>query len=68
MSSKFHEVGSGVMVRAEGTTLHIQVDLSKRLGPSKTGKTTVVASTKGIIKAPGSDNDGVMYGFNAFIK
>ena len=64
--SKLHEVGSGVMVRAEGHLLHIVVDMTRRDGASKSGKTTIVASTKGIIKAPGHPE--VSYGFNAFVK
>lgn len=65
-STKLHEVGSGVMVRAEGNLLHIVVDLSARKGPSKSGKTQIVASTNGILRAPG--NPQVLYGFNAFTK
>jgi hypothetical protein len=63
-SSKLHEVGRGVMVKHEGNILTLTVDLSQRNGPSKTGKTVVVASTNGIVKGP----EGVSYGFNAFIK
>jgi hypothetical protein len=38
----------------EGTLLTITVDLSKELGPSKSGKTTIVASSEGNKSVPGS--------------
>lgn len=64
--NKLHEVGSGVMVRTEGSLLHIVVDLSARKGPSASGKTTVIATTKGNLKAPGFPD--VRYSFNAYTK
>jgi len=36
--------------------LTITVDLSKEFGPSKSGKTIVVASTEGNISVPGDEN------------
>jgi hypothetical protein len=36
-----------VEMKLNGDTLTITVDLSKSLGPSKSGKTVLVASTKG---------------------
>jgi hypothetical protein len=36
-----------VEMKVEGLILTIKVDLSKTFGPSKSGKTTVVASTEG---------------------
>ena len=33
--------------KIEGTKLHFTIDLSKELGPSKSGKTTMVATTSG---------------------
>lgn len=38
----------------EGTMLTITVDLSKELGPSKSGKTTIVASSEGNKSVPGT--------------
>jgi hypothetical protein len=38
-----------VASKVEGNTLTITVDLSQEFGPSKSGKTTVVASTEGNI-------------------
>ena len=39
-----------VSMKVEGNVLKIEVDLSARMGPSKSGKTTIVASTDGIAK------------------
>jgi len=39
-----------VETKIEGTKLIITVDLSKTFGPSKSGKTIIVASTEGNIK------------------
>jgi hypothetical protein len=36
-----------VEIKIEGTMLMIIVDLNKTFGPSKSGKTTVIASTEG---------------------
>ena len=36
-------------------TLTVTVDLSKELGPSKSGKTTIVASSEGNKTVPGRD-------------
>lgn len=43
-----------IKVEVKGTTATITIDLSKRLGPSSTGKTMIVATTKGNVEiAPG---------------
>ena len=39
----------------EGETLTIKVDLSKDFGPSKSGKTIIVASTEGNVSVPERD-------------
>lgn len=39
-----------VETKVEGTTLIIKVDLSKSYGPSKSGKTEIIASTEGNAK------------------
>ncbi len=48
-----------------GDTLLIKVDLSKRLKPSSTGKTTIVASSEGNVSVPGTD---VKIGLNCYVK
>jgi hypothetical protein len=53
-----------VETKIEGTKLTIVVDLSKNLGPSKSGKTTIVASSKGNVEvAP-----DVLMGINVYKK
>jgi hypothetical protein len=39
-----------VEMKVEGSVLTIRVDLTKRHGPSKSGKTTIIASTDGIFR------------------
>ena len=39
-----------VETKIEGTKLIITVDMSKTYGPSKSGKTIIVASTEGNVK------------------
>lgn len=38
---------TNVESKIEGTTLTLKIDLSKTYGPSKSGKTIIVASTNG---------------------
>ena len=42
-------------MQVAGNVLTIKVDLSKNLGPSKSGKTTIIATTAGNISIPGTD-------------
>jgi len=44
-----------VEMTVEGETLIIKVDLSKDFGPSKSGKTIIVASTEGNAIVPGRE-------------
>jgi hypothetical protein len=53
-----------VNATVKGNVLTITVDLSQRLGPSSTGKTMMVASTKGNATAPGTA--GIKFGLNVF--
>lgn len=53
-----------VNMSVEGNVLVIKVDLSKRLGASKTGKTVIVASTAGNAPVPGHPE--IKLGLNAF--
>jgi hypothetical protein len=46
-----------VEITVEGNTLIIKVDLSKEFGPSKSGKTIIVASTEGNASVPGRDEN-----------
>ena len=41
-----------VEMTVEGETLIIKVDLSKDFGPSKSGKTIIIASTEGNVSVP----------------
>ena len=51
----------------KGDKLILTVDLSQRHGPSSSGKTTQVASTRGNAKLTGK-HAGVMYGLNVYTK
>lgn len=41
-----------IRMEVEGSVLVIRVDLGVDLGPSKSGKTTLIASTEGNVKVP----------------
>ena len=50
---------------SDGKTLRIEVDTSRDFGPSKSGKTITVASTKGNADVPG--HEGLMkIGLNVY--
>ena len=51
-----------VKTSVKDNKLTIEVDLSKDFGPSKSGKTTVIASTDGTVKLEGKE--GVIIGVN----
>lgn len=55
-----------VTMKVEGKTLRIEVDLSQRLGPSKSGKTEIVASTDGISKLSAASLGQFGIGLNVF--
>jgi hypothetical protein len=55
-----------VNMTVKGKVLTITVDLSKRLGKSASGKTTIVATTSGNQPVPGGD--GVIIGLNLYTK
>jgi hypothetical protein len=44
-----------VEMEVDGDKLLITVDLSKTFGPSKSGKTIIIASTEGNQSVPGTD-------------
>lgn len=54
-----------IKTTVKGNTMTIEIDLSKTFGPSKSGKTIIVASTEGNQKVEGSD---VVIGINAYKK
>jgi ABC-type uncharacterized transport system YnjBCD ATPase subunit len=55
-----------VTVKVEGSKLLIEVDLTKEIGPSSSGKTTLIASSEGNANVPG--HDGVKFGLNVYRK
>jgi len=55
-----------VKMELKGTILTLTVDLSKTLGPSKSGKTTVIGSTQG--NQPVLGKEGVFVGLNVYKK
>ena len=55
-----------VVVSREGDTLVLKVDLTKTFGPSRSGKTTVVASTEGNVSVPRDKDTKV--GLNVYRK
>lgn len=48
----------------KGDILFIGIDMTKRNGKSKSGKTTIVGSTHGSVKLP----NGVVFSVNAYTK
>lgn len=55
-----------ITMRTEGDKLVIEIDLSREYGPSSSGKTTVVASTKG--NKALEEHDGFFIGLNVYRK
>ena len=53
-----------VDMKIEGSKLVITVDLSKDYGPSKSGKTIIIATTGGNVSLPG--NEAVKVGLNIY--
>jgi hypothetical protein len=54
-----------VDIKVTGDKAVITIDLKKRLGPSASGKTVIVATTSGNQKIDGTD---VTIGINAYVK
>lgn len=59
-------IGSNVNCEIKDGIATITIDLTKRLGPSKTGKTILVASTNGNIGVP--QNEAIKLGINCYTK
>jgi len=55
-----------VKVEVKGNELILTVDLSKEVGPSKTGKTIIIGTSSGNEKVPG--NSEIQFGLNVFKK
>lgn len=55
-----------VQAEVKGTILTITVDLTKNQGKSKSGKTTIVASTEGNVSVQGAP-EGFKLGLNAYL-
>jgi ABC-type uncharacterized transport system YnjBCD ATPase subunit len=53
-----------VTMRLEGRALVIEIDLDTELGPSKSGKSTLIATTGGNVRVPNTQD--VMVGVTAF--
>ena len=53
-----------IEMSVKGQKLTIEIDLSKRLGPSKSGKTVVIATTSGNVDVP--ENLNVKLGVNCY--
>ena len=53
-----------VNMKKEGSKLIIEIDLSKDFGPSASGKTLILASTRG--NAPVPDTSDTFIGINCF--
>jgi hypothetical protein len=53
--------------KIEGNTLILRIDLSKRNGRSKSGKTTIIASTGGNVPILAPDGSRVFLGVNAYV-
>lgn len=57
-------VGRNIKMALQGKTLTLTIDLGHSLGKSKTGKSTLVASTGGNVSIPGSG--GIKLGINCY--
>jgi hypothetical protein len=55
-----------VTVKVEGNKLIIEVDLTKEIGPSSSGKTILIGSSEGNANVPGYE--GVKFGLNVYRK
>ena len=64
MADTMKVASDNVQMAVTGDKLTITVDLSKDFGSSKSGKTTVIASTLGNKDVP--ENDGMKIGLNIY--
>ena len=59
-------MGNNVNMKVQGSKLVIEVDLTKKLGLSKSLKNTIIASTGGNIEVPGKPD--IKIGMNVYTK
>jgi len=57
-------VAKNVNIEVKGSKLVITCDLNENYGPSKSGKTTIIATTEGNMAIPG--HEGVKLGLNLY--
>jgi hypothetical protein len=55
-----------VQASVEGKTLVLRIDMTQDFGKSKTGKTTIVATTGGNVSIPGTV-EGLKVGVNCYL-
>lgn len=60
------DVMKNIETKLNGTKLTITVDLSKDFGPSKSGKTTIVASSEGNVAIADSTGKQFKMGLNIY--
>lgn len=59
-------IGTNIKAEVQGRTLTITVDLGNDAGPSKSGKTRIIASSQGNVSLTGTD--GAVLGLNIYRK
>lgn len=59
------DLGTNLQYAIDGDELVIRINLSERHGKSASGKTTIVATSSGNQKVPGTE---VIIGLNAYVK
>ena len=63
-TTQAQNVGKGITVTTEGDDVVIRFNATGNYGPSKSGKTQVIATTSGNVTLP----NGVVIGVNAYRK
>jgi hypothetical protein len=63
---KSENLGNGIESTVNGDTLTLTVKLNRPGTPSASGKTRVLASTRGNVIIPGTD--GITVGLNVYVK
>ena len=57
-------LGKNVFARVKNGHILIRVNLTKNYGASKSGRSEIVATTRGTVRVPGSES--MKYGLNVF--
>lgn len=55
-----------IKLTTHGDLLRIEIDLSRELGPSSSGKSMIVATTRGNVEIPGHPDPDLKLGLNLF--